>query len=819
MKKTIACLVMFLVLLVILSAEDRGSKTPQGRLHAGTYQVRHQSGQKPVYRIPSVVPEDGKKTVPPYFALIRDPLGALTRSDVDKHLQDGSFKRIPQTELNFLETEGGVFWLAIQANNQTDKDLHSYLVMDGPQCNQVQFYHLKAQEDQSSTWYWEENGSSLAYGSRPIPVSPLVFDVRGPARFDSIIIIRIQHEGFINVNLSFVDDQLFMSELENQNLILALILGAILIMSVYAIVLYSTLHDRVFLWLILHLSASLFYVTVKDNFAFKYFWPNLPEINNFSTAFSMAWIALTAWFFTQNLFGHSKSGRQKKFLLGGLSTGVYILNCLFAPHYYLYLGGTILYLTAIMFLVLRDCTHPSDKARPEAPLVLTGMLVLLAGFGLAYFPLMLGMEAGLVRDALVRADHLAIIIESMILAFVLSGRLNALKHERDEAEAKNKLKQSFIANMSHEMRTPLNAIIGFSEAIERSNQVAEIHGYNNRILLESDRLLFQINQVLDLAKIEANKLEIILEPFNLHDSIDFLFDSYCQRALEKDINLQVRAPERKFCMVVSDRQRIEQVLRNLLDNAVKFTPRGSIIIGLSLDDLGTGYRRAHFSVSDTGIGIEPEILQSIFNEFEQGDSSITKRFGGTGLGTSIARRIVDALGGTIFARSSPGAGSTFSFILELQAAPPTAEEPEARPVPEVPKPLLGTNRQERYRILVVDDFETNRQVVCIHLKKAPVDIDCASNGEEALQLVEKNSYDLVLLDIFMPGLSGYDVVRTIRTSFMMTDLPVLGLTASGYEQDIKDAIDAGMNGVLTKPVKRAELLETIGAMLGWNQDD
>jgi CheY-like chemotaxis protein/HPt (histidine-containing phosphotransfer) domain-containing protein len=357
------------------------------------------------------------------------------------------------------------------------------------------------------------------------------------------------------------------------------------------------------------------------------------------------------------------------------------------------------------------------------------------------------------------------------------------------------------------MRTPLSAIIGFAEIILGTTSVGVIHEQTRVVLNESNQLLLLINDLLDHAKIEAGKLELEPAPLDLHILVNQIISCVSTRAEPKDLELRTAIAEEVPRYIVADSMRIRQILMNLAGNAVKFTEQGAVEIRVALVAESDDRSRLRFSVIDTGIGIPEELQRSIFKRFVQVDGSTTRRQRGTGLGTTIARRLVELMGGSIGFESSPGKGSTFWFEVPFatcSSAPPP--EDDAGVDRSVQAPLTPANG----RILVAEDYAPNQQVVRHHLESAGYSVRIVENGREALQAVQEESFNLILMDVQMPELDGVEATRSIRASgLMFADTPIVGLTAHAGAEDRKVCLNAGMNDVLTKPLRYLPLLEAV----------
>jgi signal transduction histidine kinase/HPt (histidine-containing phosphotransfer) domain-containing protein/ActR/RegA family two-component response regulator len=370
--------------------------------------------------------------------------------------------------------------------------------------------------------------------------------------------------------------------------------------------------------------------------------------------------------------------------------------------------------------------------------------------------------------------------------------------QAQRADAANLAKSSFLANMSHELRTPMNAVIGIGYLLEKSNLPGDANELVRKIGVAGHALLAIINDVLDLSTIEAGRIEIAQLPFRLGDVLDDLYSIMSFQAQQKQIALHINAPHTANDCLSGDAVRLKQVLLNLVGNAIKFTECGHVQVDITVLAESEQRITLRFSVLDTGIGIEPDRQDAVFESFSQEDSSITRRFGGTGLGLTISRDLVALMGGAIGIISIPGSGSEFWFALDFERCVPSSETLSGS------KGLASAQLHSRLRgvrMMVVDDSDINRDMALRIFEGEGAKVILAEDGHCALQWLQHHAgeIDVVLMDLQMPVMDGYQATRLIHATPELADLPVIALTANVFSTQKEAARNAGMTGFLSKP--------------------
>lgn len=773
-----------------------------------------------------------------HLEILEDPSGHLTIEQVNSNLYDKQFVRSQVNVPNFGFTQSA-YWVRFRVKNAARQPNLWYFQVKFANMQQIELY-LPQSDDHD--FIVKRTGSIFSFSTRDIPDHYFSFQLPLPTNLEQTIYLRFKSDTAMRFPLVILSAEGFIQNSQFEQLLWGIFVGILSIMCGFNLFLWFSLRDSSYLYYVLTIGSFLFLYLSQLGFASQYLWPDANWWKPLSTPI-FASIALIS---------------TLKFTMDFLGTRHYV------PVWHQFIR--VLLIIAVIILISVPFLRYDHSMAPLVFLALiTNPTLLIIGFIVwqrgqqesRYF--LLAWSLFLLTNFFQKLSTFTILsfnlefeyfsisgvaLSTLLLAFALADRINLLRKEKEaahleslrisqekerfileqnvllehkveertqelvdakqRAEVANHAKSTFLATMSHELRTPLNGILGFAQILKFDKGLTEEQLEGLNIIEKSGQhLLTLLNDVLDLAKIEAGRIELNQERFHLVDFVKDVVgltriraDSKAVRFNYQFVNFHSDIPEKSLKIIITaDGRRLRQILINLLGNAIKFTDRGSVML-----KIGVVEDKIRFQVEDTGIGIAKEHLDIIFNAFQQ-VSDKKHQLQGTGLGLAISRRLVETMGGQLRVASELGKGSTFWFDLPLLF---TYEIDD--PVAPIERcQIVGIQGDSKPTILIVDDQTNNRHFLVYFLSSLGFKTLEANDGQMGLIKALKFNPDVIITDLLMPNMDGFEFVQQIRQSHVLKDKIVIATSASVYETDRQKSLDLGCHDFLPKPI-RIELL-------------
>lgn len=749
-----------------------------------------------------------------------DPAGKLTIDEVSADAFQGRFLPRGGAVLDFGNTSSA-YWFRFTVTTSDGRD--RYLVLDNFWLSHVDLYV------RISVGGFDHLRSGMRYplNEKEYKGKSVAFPLRFQPGRSAMFFLRVEARDFLlRFAPSLQVNQVFLRADRNESVLFGMIAGMMIAMALYQLIVFMGTRETPYLVFSAFILSALLMRVVNSGFGPEYLWPEHPQLTLPAERLTiLLWVLASIQFARTYLESRRIIPRIDLVLIAiaALEFIVIVPGSIVDPRLAIQLINlTGVVLVPILGLAALVCFLKGH--RPAAFYILASVLQAIFGTiwsldNAGIIKVSFGVDTSYLADA-------GTIATVAILSFGIASKMRRLGREREKARQEafdslkkaDRIKDEFLANTSHELRTPLHGIIGIAESLYEGaagEQPAATRRDLGLIVSSGRRLASLVNDILDFAKLKQGDIGIGKRAVDIRRLCEVVLNLSLPLVKGRPVELRNRIPE-SFPAVLGDEDRIQQILHNLVGNAVKFTHRGEVVVAAGIRD-----GMAEISVTDSGIGIRPDRLADIFKSFEQADASITREYGGTGLGLSITKTLVELHGGEIRVSSEPGNGSCFTFTLPL-AADAAREVPPAilaRPVPaaEPPGPLPQTPRPDSTgpTILVVDDEPVNRQVLLNQLSPEGFRVVEAASGEEALRISAAGPRpDLVLLDLMMPRMSGYEVCRKLRDAWQASELPVIMLTAKNQVSDLVEGFGVGANDYIAKPCSRSELLARVRTHLG-----
>lgn len=735
----------------------------------------------------------GLTRLEPFVSYRCDPDGKLTLADIRQQ----SLQPLPHPTISFGH-QNGACWFHFRISNRTQAAMPLLLRINNPVLDHIELYAPGASENSYLIL-----GDEIPFAMRPVSTRAFTIPVTLPAATSQDVYLRVTSSSSLNLPLQvssvlpFIGDHELNEWLHGAGFGIA---GGILI---YHLFLWLAVRERVYRFYVLYATGAFAYLLCFEGMGFR-LWPNQPAWNGHAQLFFIFLMLASGPLFASDFLGLAKHRRQHLMLHSVAAiSGIVMVAQFLLP---LSIGYQ---LQPVVAIVVISCISAAALLRwhqgmQEARLFLVAWsMLLLLGMVLALHSL--GLLPGLPFLISLNGLEMGFVLQQVLLSLALANRLNMLKQEQGtqqqtliRAEAESMAKTEFLAKMSHEIRTPMNALLGITQLLQDTSLDNTQKSYVDTLHKSGHALLHVINDILDYSKITAGKITLENTDFILQELVDECMQVFSLNAQEKSLSLQCSVDNDVPRYLRGDPNRLRQIILNLLSNALKFTSQGSVQLLVrrqaTADENTIGLE---FEVRDTGIGIDPAKIDTLFDWFTQADSSTAREYGGTGLGLTISKQLVTLMGGTISASSVPGEGSAFRFSVMM--APALAAIVQADLAPSS-LPLFS-----QLRVLVVEDNPINQMIISGLLRKLGIQPQMASSGIEALDIVREThgQLDLVLMDCEMPLMDGYDTTRAIRAlerHLHYTPLRIIALTAHALPEHRAACLAAGMDDYLSKPL-------------------
>ena len=743
------------------------------------------------------------------MAVFEDVRGAVSIADVSSEALAEAFHRHTKPVLNAGYSRS-VFWLRLDLNYrpQTSSGAQPWLLeIAYPPLDQIELYLPDGRGGFELT---QRTGDALPFASRQIAQNNYVFALDLPPNQPQRLYLRVQSQGSLIVPLTLWSPTAYLEELPGRIYVLGIIYGVLLVMLLYNLFIYLSVRDRSYFYYIIYIAAFGLYQVSVNGAGIQYFWPNNPWWANAATPFLIGLTAVAGCQFARSfLLTREYSPWIDRLLMLLMATGVLVmLLALFASYATALRLATALALLFTVIILLAGVLAWRRGLRVARYFIVAWSAFLLGGMVNTL------MVLGLLPNTFLTmyASQIGSALEVALLSLALADRINVMKEERAvllqqnarELEAlnrelaiSNRLKDDFLATVTHELRTPMNGVIGSLELMQTLRLDIELEQYQKTAAASAREMMRMVNDILALTELQAGKLHGQNSMFSLRAWLDGVRVRYAQSAAEKGLSLRLELDEKLPDTLQGDGAKLGQCVGYLLDNAIKFTAVGTVTLRIKRQPAGKGLLGLLIEVQDSGVGFNPDMAAPLYQRFQQLDSSLTREYGGLGVGLAICRQLIELLGGTLQHQSQPGQGSCFSLALtlDLLSQPLAGAAAQLRPQgPQVRNPAQCV-------VLVVEDNPINQLVLRGMLLKLGYQVRCADNGAAALDLLRNEPVDAVLLDCQMPGMDGFATCRALRLLPGCSVLPVLAVTAHSHAGDRERCLAAGMSDYLTKPLK------------------
>ncbi len=699
-----------------------------------------------------------------------------------------------------------VKWARLDVDNNTD-DENWMLYVEYPRIKELEIYITDPAGRQSLQ---HRTGYQIPFNSRIVQSVNFIIPVHLPPHSAARVYFRMRSDTAISFPVKLMRPLAVFQREGTHQIFFGLILGALLIMLAFNLFLMVLSRDRNYAYFSLYILSSLFFFTTQQGLFFKFFSTVSGLTVTYLIQTAIPLYAISSGLFLRHYISlqiFSKNLNRIYFVFLVLSL-CWLLAMSFVPPLRLFMGNVIL--ISITFLVILGTLIFAVYRRIRLAIVLIMGYSLPVCSGLAYLFRVQGVLPAnfFTMNGLFVAD----VFTSVIFSYVLVLKLRELRLEKSEAIAREEIKSRFLAVMSHEIRTPLNSVLGHASLLKTGKEAGGNDRHIDAIQSSGQHLLHLVNNILESARADSADLSFSSEPIDLEKIIGDIMAMFSFGAEEKNLATQVfydGSLPRRF---ISDSGRIRQILLNVIGNAFKFTDRGTVAVNVTGTEIGESQWSVKISISDTGIGLDEHQMKHVMDPFAQADSAVWRKYGGSGLGLTISKKIIERLSGVLAIHSEIDHGCTVDITLPLPKAVDTLVEKQSESL-SVSEPELPRDHKT-IRLLLVDDNESNRLLMHAFLEGTNVDITDAVNGRFAVEAFREGVFDLILMDIQMPEMDGLEATRIIREIEKTSGppgggIPILALSGNAFAEDKMKSIEAGCNKHLVKPISLNDFYQEI----------
>jgi signal transduction histidine kinase len=746
--------------------------------------------------------------------VFEDVRGDATINDITSPALQASFRRHDKPVLNAGYSHS-VFWLRVDLAYRPQALIGQQpwlLELAYPPLDHLDLY---LPDGRGGFTLAQRTGDALPFASRQIKQNNYLFEINLQPYQPQRVYLRLQSQGSIQAPLNLWSPKAYMEQMPGRIYLLGIIYGVLLGMLIYNLFIFLSVRDPSYLYYILYIASFGLYQVSVNGAGIEYFWPDNPWWANASTPFLVGSAALFGCQFARSFLHTAEhSPWVDRTLLAIMAVGALVMVLALTVSYsvslrlatYLALLFTIVVFSAGLIAWRRGMRVARYFIFAWTAFLIGGVINTLMVLG--YLPnVFLTMYASQIGSAL----------EVGLLSLALADRINSMKEERArilydsgrkletlnlELANSNRLKDEFLATVTHELRTPMNGVIGSLELMQTVPMDVELEQYQKTASASARDMMRMVSDILTLTELQAGKLYPWREPFSLRGLFSGLRTQFAPRAEEKGLGFTLEMDESLPDTLEGDAGKLSQCIGYLLDNAIKFTPGGAVTLRVAAVERGREGLVLKVGVLDSGIGFSTPQDGSLYQRFHQLDGSLTREYGGLGVGLAICRKLVGLMGGGLSHQSEVGEGSHFELTVPLFLTGNGTAAASASPREQL-RPGSGPalRRPEECTVLVVEDNGINQLVMRGMLLKLGYRVRCADNGADALELLRRESVDAVLLDCQMPIMDGFATCRALRSMPSCAELPVLAITAHSHSGDRERCLAAGMSDYLAKPVK------------------